>query len=103
MLFELILHESFLLEQSCKPFLHKLFDQLLHGFFLDFSEKPALEVWPPTQIVQINEDHTSSTDCCGRCHCEILDLKDESDLRWKRNTITIEKCKYFVVVEHCVH
>lgn len=64
---------------------------------------PTFDVWTPAQIIDVDEDHACSTDGGRGCNSKILDFEDETDLRGERNSVTVEKGKHFVIIEHSVH
>jgi hypothetical protein len=100
--FELIFHLVFFGKEFGKPFLNELVQELLDLFVFLFGD-PTFDVWTPAQVIDVDEDHTCSTDGGRGGDSEILDFEDETDLRGERNSVTVEKCKDLVIIEHSVH
>ena len=102
MFFKLVFHLVFFGEKFREPFLNELVEEFLDLFVFLFGN-PTFDERTPSQIIDVYEDHTSSTDGSRWGDCQILNFKNETDLGGEWDSVTIQKCQHLVIVEDSIH
>mmetsp|Transcript_19074 Transcript_19074/g.57591 ORF Transcript_19074/g.57591 Transcript_19074/m.57591 type:complete len:214 (-) Transcript_19074:1046-1687(-) len=85
---------------------NELLEELLENglrLLVAHSLNPHLYKGLPTDVILVQEDHTSSRHSRGRCVAQVRDLKDHPHRCGERNPFVRHKSKNLIVIHNSVH
>jgi hypothetical protein len=70
-------------------------------FFLE-EVTPSVDDRLPSQLVIIDIDHSTPTDSCRTCNCQILNFKHHQKGLRQLNSLAIAETQHLIVIQNCI-